>query len=262
MQSIIRGIKKAKEHHDMIEDARVRRNANAIHGYKDSQLGDGKPSKTNTFWPRHGRNKEFPSFITKPQQDHKWNGSGIKIHAATDDRAQPYIELVRANVHTKPISTIPSRDAKSKEVREYLYLILTNSHLSKTADIQPWLVCVTINNWKGNGQKLRKMDADYEKWFALCPSVWIDVSGKLHYPTEAERAAVGQHLKKAIAPIVAAEKKLESIVRYDSEDEETLVEVSRHICDLLHIILTLLCIEEEGRVEPCSSFPVHGIWNG
>jgi hypothetical protein len=162
--------------------------------------GDSKPSKQPIAWPAY---KEYPEHITTPQQDHISDGSGIKISDNIDKRQQPWVSLVRANVHKNPIHTLPPKHASQYEVREWLYLVLACSTVSSIADKYPYLVCVTLREWKHTGKALRTMKQ--EDWNALCPTQWKDTDKNRHYPTEKERCKVGEHIFEVVEALVKSE---------------------------------------------------------
>jgi hypothetical protein len=167
--------------------------------------GDGKPSTENILWPACGMYNEFEAHDTKPQQDHKGDGSGITIHKHIDLRQQPWETLIRANVHDITIRALPPAGATKLQVREWLYLVLTCKDISGIADKQPYLVSITIRRWKKTGQALRDMEKC--DWDVLCPRKWRNVYGKKWYTEKSERKAVGAHLHDVIAPLIAAERK-------------------------------------------------------
>ncbi|KAF2426486.1 hypothetical protein EJ08DRAFT_681257 [Tothia fuscella] len=184
--------------------------------------GDSKPSRSPMCWPRQGKHKEFPASATGPQQDHRRSGLGVKIAKPKDIRATPHTNVVRANVHKKPIFTVPlpPRDASVKTVREYLYLVLTCLRISAVADKTPHWVTWFLISWNDDGEALRNMDLKFKGWNSMLPVNCMDVYGKIWTPSQADSKAIGDHLRAVIAPLVGAERKLELIAAMDESDDE------------------------------------------
>jgi hypothetical protein len=170
-----------------------------------TEYGDGKPSKEEIIWPAFGVGNEFAAHTTKPQQDHKMDGSGITIHTHIDRRQQPWHSLIRANVHDIKVCALPSMDATKSQVREWLYLVLACKEISGVADEKPHLISITLREWKKTGQALRSMEQG--DWEILCPRKWRDVYGKKWHTGSSERKAIGTHIHNVVAPLVAAERK-------------------------------------------------------
>lgn len=175
------------------------------------QVGSGhsNPSKSVIQWFKHGRFSEFPAFKTSPQQDVKADGSGIKIHKVTDKRAQPWMELVRANIHKNTAKSLPAETATVKEVREWIYLVLTQKKkIGTLAGEKPQIITSSVAYSKIDGKKLREMTPD--EWTAFCPSHYLNVYQEKRTNEIDDRAMVSMLMEKTTSKLLKAETKMKA----------------------------------------------------
>jgi hypothetical protein len=177
--------------------------------------GSQVPSKQAVAWAESQTKKHiFAPHTTYPQQDMKPNGSGITILSNIDGRAQPWPPVVRANIHDMTITAVPHKEARSKEVREWIYMILTQRKFADWADKYPYAVTATLIRLRINGRKLREM-VKPEHW-NVCPKSFIDVDGDTFNIDEKVRKEVQDALSGTILPLLNPKK----FANKDSKDVE------------------------------------------
>jgi len=177
----------------------------------------GRPCEEERYWPaysctnkRTGKTWAYEAQTTRPLQDHREDGKGITIHPLKDNRAQPWVELVRANIHSKDITYLPPKKASHEEICEFLFLVLAKENIKGSKldlDNKPWLASLSImrwHHWRGSGKLLRKLSL--EQWCNLCPGSWQDVLGDVHYNSREDRDAVGEHIFSIVNSLVIAEQ--------------------------------------------------------
>lgn len=154
-----------------------------------------------------GKTWGYDEFSTRPGQDHREDGRGIVIQPVIDNRAQPWNQLARANIHEKDITYFPSESATVQEVKEYLFLVLAKGNVKDSKldlDAKPHLISNVVQRWKGTGKTLRNLTL--EEWCDVCPARWLDVAGDMHDNPRTDRDMVGKHIYSVIHPLVFAEK--------------------------------------------------------
>jgi hypothetical protein len=167
------------------------------------------PSKAAFRWPCSGKYSEFASFVTHPQEDHREDGTGIKIRAEFDQRAQPLWQHVQANMHTKKIWRLPNREAEVEVVQEFIYLILTGKSGCKVADDKPQYVTATVSRWNTDGAALRGCVTRCE-YLSLIPKGYTDVYGQYHTIPTPYIYEIQERLYQVIEPLLRAERKEEA----------------------------------------------------
>lgn len=119
----------------------------------------------------HGRYNEFPALTTKPQQDVDAVKQRTKIHRVTDKRAQPWNELVKANLHNYEVTTLPSLGASKKDVREFLFFALGCDRFGSVVEKKQQETVQFIQCFGHGGKGLRKF-LTKEDWLKDVPFTW------------------------------------------------------------------------------------------
>jgi hypothetical protein len=154
-------------------------------------------------WKRYGRYKEFGPITTNPQQDHREDDTGIAILPETDNRAQPWRQLVEANMHNKKIRFLPSAFAERHEVQEFIYFVLAKS---TSTYIKSVYITATVSRCPLNGITLRTL-RHMRDVLALVPKVYTDVYKDTHEIPDEQRLWLAQRMYTYIRPLIESEQK-------------------------------------------------------
>ena len=194
---------------------------------------DKKPCYPSAFpvqWAESSTKKcHFPAFATAPQQDvdHKLNR--VRMLPVIDEREQPWLQIVLANIHEFKPNQVPARSASVKEVKEWLYFVLTECKWATTIGAKPAVVTATLQMADIDGEKLRTMNSA-ESWY-ICPSRYINVDDETVRINVSDRNAVHHALHTTILPLLKANRKLEKKIKKKEQkerkwDEKALMKVS------------------------------------
>lgn len=126
--------------------------------------------------PVHGRDNEYLALATSPQQDVDAVNQRTKIHPVTDKRAQPWHELVLANLHNHDVTTLPSLKATKKDVREFLFFALGcdryGSSLRGCVVEQKWQATIQFIQCFPHGGKALRQFKNLSDWMIDVPYTW------------------------------------------------------------------------------------------
>jgi len=177
----------------------------------------GRPYEEERYWPaicfmnkKNEKIRTYEAQTTRPLQDHREDSKGIIIHPLKDNRARPWVELIRANIHTKDITYLPPKKASCKGICEFIFLVLAKENVKDSTlnlDEKPWLASISIMRWqrrRGSGKLLRKFTL--EQWCNLCPASWEGVPGDVHFTSKEDHDAVGKHIYSIVNSLVVAEQ--------------------------------------------------------
>jgi hypothetical protein len=176
------------------------------------------PSEAKTVWKTHGRYRELAEFVTYPQEDHRPSSTGIEIRSETDRRAQPWVEHVQANMHSKEITSLPSKKASEKDVREWIYLILAHRSLRKIIDnITGYTgdITATVSRMCETGVSIRNI----RNWKDLVPTSWTTIYGETVQVSKASRRAIIDRLNSIILPLLDIEQAHYSMFESTSDEK-------------------------------------------
>ncbi|TID16442.1 hypothetical protein E6O75_ATG11560 [Venturia nashicola] len=154
--------------------------------------------------PSHGHHNEFPALTTKPQQDVDAVNQRTKIHPITDKRAQPWRELVLANLHNHDVTTLPSLSASQEDVREFLFFTLGCDRYGSIAERKKSETIQFIQCFQHGGEGLRKFVTE-QGWLENVPFTWTSVYNKTYNISNATRTDIAKHCYYAITPLIEAE---------------------------------------------------------
>jgi hypothetical protein len=200
-------------------------------GYEQS-----RPDKNTIHWEVSGRHKEFPRHTTYPQQDHRTDGKGINILPVVDRRAQPWPHVVVANCHSTKtgninVDRLPSLSASVDEVKEFVYLVLTNLEWSPIGLLSPNAITATLCAWADDGESLRGLkNLGRQMCDLICPLAYYSIYDEIIHLTPTQRQAIGgifyNHLRRLLLEEeeVANKSKEEKADSIKSADESTLNE--------------------------------------
>jgi hypothetical protein len=227
---------------------------------KGTARGDSLPSHHPVHWAGHVTKRcVFPPFDTHPQQDLKTDGKGINILEVIDDRAQPWNEITRANIHDHAVAALPPKTATDMEVKEWIYLVLTQRKFADWVDRTPYLVCITLSQWRSDGERLRFFWYN-SSWRKVCPKSFINTDKDTVKVSKADRKQVAKALSSTVVPLITAETCAESQARryakakakMDKAEKRALEPVSYLFVILLYQVLTnflvKICMGQEGFV--------------
>lgn len=173
------------------------------------KCSDSLPSKFAIKWSEHITKKHhFKAFVTQPQQDVRKDRKGITIHKATDRRAEPWQQKIRANIHKLSIRELPPKTATYKEVREWLYLVLAQDRNKKWVNQYPAAVCSTLIKVTFNGEEMRRMTT-FESW-DICPAQYSTVDDEICRIDRKTRTSVQNALWKAVHDLGRIESKADA----------------------------------------------------
>ncbi|QDS67844.1 hypothetical protein FKW77_007502 [Venturia effusa] len=171
--------------------------------------------------PASGKTSEFPALITTPQQDVDAVQQRTKIHPITDKRAQPWFQLIRANLHNYDVTTLPSLEATQQDVREFLFFVLGCDRFGTVAEDESSATIQFIQTFPHGGQALRQFEK-MEDWMVDVPYTWTDIYKEKHYISESVRKQIAKHCFKAITPLIKAENNAQKIKEKKTHLVETL----------------------------------------
>jgi hypothetical protein len=164
--------------------------------------GHAHPSKVGTRWACHGRENEYPSITTKPQQDHQ-DINRIYIHDPTDIRATPWCQHFLANMHDGFPTALPPLDHDEELVQEFIYYILA-MYWSKIPNSRPQDCMAVIIEWQGDAKDLRNIGS--LPFGRICPSTWTDTYFEDHNISDSNRLKIEKHIKDVVAKLLKLEK--------------------------------------------------------
>jgi len=231
----------------------------------------GRPCEEERYWPaacvknrKTGKIWVYEAQTTRPLQDHREDGKGITIHGSKDNRAQPWVELIRANIHKRDITYLPPKKASCKETCEFIFLVLAKENVKGSMlnlDKKPWLASISIMQWirwGASGKHMRKFNL--EQWCKLCPGSWRDVVGEVHFTSKEDRDAVGKHIYTIINSLVVAEQMalVDKVSRFEITKDLKLVSLAS--CKKEFLIAVLIRLKETKCEKKMSRFARFKKW--